>query len=38
MVIEHWWNDSDKEKLKYLEKNCPIAILSPKCPHGLPWD
>jgi hypothetical protein len=39
MGIRRWWNDSDREKLKYLgEENCPIAIFSPKNPHGLPWD
>jgi hypothetical protein len=21
MSMEHWWNDTDKEKLKYWEKN-----------------
>jgi hypothetical protein len=30
VFIEHWWNDSDRENLKYLEKNCPIAIFVPK--------
>jgi hypothetical protein len=26
--MEHWCNDTDRRKLKYLEKICPIAILS----------
>jgi hypothetical protein len=21
MSVEHWWNDTDREKLKYSEKN-----------------
>jgi hypothetical protein len=26
--MEHWQNDNDEGKLKYLEKNCPTATLS----------
>jgi len=31
MNIEHWWNDSDGSKPKYLEKSVPVAL----CPHPL---
>jgi hypothetical protein len=26
--MEHWWNDTDRGKLKYWEKTFPIATLS----------
>jgi hypothetical protein len=26
--MEHWWNDIDRGKPKYLEKNLPTATLS----------
>jgi hypothetical protein len=28
MIIEHYWNDNDKGKPKYLEKTCPSATFS----------
>lgn len=31
----HWWNDADKEKLKYLEKNMSYGTLSTTNPNGL---
>jgi hypothetical protein len=32
MKTEHWWKDSDKRKLKYLEKNlsqCHLSTTNP---------
>jgi len=23
--LEHWWNDSEREKLRFLEKSVPVA-------------
>ena len=23
--MEHWWNDSEREKLRFLEKSVPVA-------------
>jgi hypothetical protein len=38
-VMEHWWNDTDKENPKYLEKTPSPAPLSPAHnSHGLAWD
>jgi hypothetical protein len=38
--MEHWWNDSDREKsLNTLGgKTCPLLLCPPKIPHGLTWD
>jgi len=38
--MEHWWNDADKRKLKYLEDNLPsasLSILNPTRP-GEEWN
>jgi hypothetical protein len=34
MSMEHLWNDADRLKHKYSEKNYPSAILSTKKPVG----
>ena len=30
MSVEQWWNDTDRGKLKYWERNCSIATISAK--------
>ena len=37
--MEHWWNDPDKEKPKYVEKNpVPVPLCPLKISHELPQD
>jgi hypothetical protein len=32
--MEHWWNDTDREKSKILrEKLVPVPLFPPKIPH-----
>jgi len=36
--MEHWENDSDREKLNYLRKTCLSATCPPYIPHGVAWN
>jgi len=36
--MEHWENDSDREKPNYLRKTCLSATCPSYIPHGLAWN
>jgi len=39
MDMEHWWNDNDGGKPKYLKKKTvSLPLCKPQIPHGLGWD
>jgi hypothetical protein len=37
MIMEHYWNDNDKRKAKYLEKTCPSVTFSTTNPTQTDW-
>jgi hypothetical protein len=45
MNMEHWWNDTDRRKVKYSDKNLPQChfvhhkshINRPRIEPGAPW-
>jgi hypothetical protein len=36
--IKHWWNDTNREKLKYMGKTVPMPLDPLQILHGLAWD
>jgi hypothetical protein len=38
--MEHWWNGTERGKLKYTTRQKPIQVLPrpPQISHGLNWD
>jgi hypothetical protein len=35
--VNCWWNDTDRGKPKYWEKNVPVPLCPPQIPYTLPW-
>jgi len=38
MIMEHWWNDRDRENRRNRRENRPGANCQPHIIHGIAWD
>jgi hypothetical protein len=38
MIMENFWNDVERRKLKHMEKALLVILCVPQILHGLTWD